>query len=257
MVASRAGSSARSSRRSDAASAVSSHGPPSLMKQMKNRSCSDRMSRPAFWAMLTEIFAFLILIPTAMIYLGTCKSFSLVMVALGFLMFYMIVPQLVPLKICRPFRIHSYTKKLIIWGAMAITVILGQYIFADKCIGWYWYGMALSLPAFLFLAASLRPPTEQSRAELRSERNIKGRLPGGPSNPHTLGSPIFDAFNTHRPSSRQSSERSLGRHSVESSHAHSFPPKSTSSRSMGSSQRSSSRGRPSPSRDIGFSSDNV
>ena len=28
-----------------------------VFKQMKNRSCSDRMSRPAFWAMLSEIMA--------------------------------------------------------------------------------------------------------------------------------------------------------------------------------------------------------
>ena len=73
-------------------------------------------------------------------------------------------------------------------GVMAIFTIIFQYVFAGDCIGWYWYGMALSLPAFLFLAASLRPPTEQSKQEIRFERqesrrkiwthdcNIKSRL---------------------------------------------------------------------------------
>lgn len=58
---------------------------------------------------------------------------------------------------------------------MAIFTIIFQYVFAGDCIGWYWYGMALSLPAFLFLAASLRPPTEQSKQEIRFERQESRR----------------------------------------------------------------------------------
>lgn len=216
---SRLSTSSRTSRtggRSSEAYAASLSHSSNPMKQMKNRSCSDRMSRPAFWAMLSEILAFTALIPVAIIYWNSCKTFSLVMISLGFVMFYMIVPQLVPLKICRPFRIHSYTKKLVIWGVMAIFTIIFQYVFAGDCIGWYWYGMALSLPAFLFLAASLRPPTEQSKQEIRFERQeSRASLMGQPVNSRMtnrsesrglLGSPIFDAFGMD--SGRHSSSKS-------------------------------------------------
>lgn len=216
-----------------------------VFKQMKNRSCSDRLSRPAFWAMLSEIMAFVCLIPVAIIYWDSCKSFSLVMIAMGFLMFYMIIPQLVPLKICRPFRIHSYTKKLVIWAIMAISVIVCQYVFAGDCIGWYWYGMALSLPAFLFLAASLRPPTQQSRDEAKIEKRLSQQQLISHHNPsqgtsesqhHIMGSPIFGQFarSDSRPSSRHSSmpdaHGSTPRSTDSRPHRSSSGPVSTSSR---------------------------